>query len=110
VTYALFLDDERFPPDDGKHWIIARSVSEAKDVIAAHGWPTHISFDHDLGTNETGKTFADWLVAKDLDGEPVFHVALTWTVHSQNPTGAGNIAGLIDGYLQHKDRDGHDCM
>ena len=27
--YNLFLDDERFPPDDGREWVVARSVVDA---------------------------------------------------------------------------------
>jgi len=34
VTYALFLDDERLPPDDGRPWAVVRSVAEARAVIA----------------------------------------------------------------------------
>jgi hypothetical protein len=100
MTYALFLDDERLPPDDGRPWAVARSVAEARALIAARGWPLHVSFDHDLGTEETGKTFADWMVAQALDGAPAFPEGWTFSIHSQNPVGAANIRSLLEGYLR----------
>jgi hypothetical protein len=44
----LFLDDERFPPDDGSEWVIVRSAFEAMLYCMDHGCPEFISFDHDL--------------------------------------------------------------
>ena len=32
MTWNLFLDDERFPPDDGRDWVIARSYGDAMVV------------------------------------------------------------------------------
>lgn len=99
-TYSLFLDDERFPPDDGRDWKIARSYDEAIQIVTDHGWPAHISFDHDLGDGvPTGYDLAKWLVDADLDGIGVFD-GLTWAIHSQNPVGAANITGLFESYLQ----------
>ncbi len=60
MTYNLFLDDERFPPNDGKDWVIVRSVQEAVDYVEVNGLPSFISFDNDLGQgNEEGRHFAD---------------------------------------------------
>jgi hypothetical protein len=98
MTYALFIDD------DGRKWRIARTVTEAKELVATHGWPAHISFDHDLGEAEEAIAFAHWMVEQDLGGAPTFHPGLTWTIHSQNPVGGGNIAGLLQSYERHKAR------
>ena len=65
---ALFLDDERFPPQDGRQWVILRSVQSAKDYIMKHGLPDHVSFDNDLGQDmPEGYLLADWLIEQDLD-------------------------------------------
>jgi hypothetical protein len=100
MTFSLFLDDERYPPNDGRNWIVARNVDEAKDIIRDIGWPEYISFDHDLGDGEqTGKDFANWMICEHIEGENVFSENFRYYVHSQNPIGAKNIRDLIDGYL-----------
>jgi hypothetical protein len=50
MAYKLFIDDERFPVTDD--WVIVRSSKEAIDHVLAHGMPSEISFDHDLGGND----------------------------------------------------------
>jgi len=52
MTYSLFLDDERFPPNDGKNWEIARNFDDVLKLISTFGAPSYISFDHDLGEDE----------------------------------------------------------
>jgi hypothetical protein len=102
VNYALFIDDERDPPLDNRNWIIARSVDEAKEIVSDIGWPDYISFDHDLGENqETGKDFANFMVESHMNGVDVFNENFQYYVHSQNPTGAQNIRGLLDSFIQH---------
>lgn len=78
--YSLFIDDERIPergyesdvPDgvalqyskleySGDHnWIICRSSFEAIEYVKKYGPPTFISFDHDLGGNDTSREFLKW--------------------------------------------------
>jgi hypothetical protein len=101
----LFLDDERFPADDGNEWHIVRSVAEAQAFIAEHGCPTFITFDHDLGYQgrdllPTGFDLAKWLVDEDLNaGGRFFPDGFWYFVHSMNPIGAANINGLLFEYL-----------
>lgn len=104
-TWALFIDDERFPPSSSFDidWRIARSVDEAKDLINRYGCPAYISFDHDLGDKQpTGKDLADWLVEKDLDEPGFLPTNFTFAVHSMNPIGAKNIEGLLTQYLRQR--------
>ena len=61
----LFLDDLRTPPDNT--WDVVRSYDEAIEFVMTHGVPNVISFDHDLGTEESGYDFAKWLVESELD-------------------------------------------
>jgi hypothetical protein len=116
MTYSLFIDDERDPMDvtwgdwqdqalyrDGE-WIIARNWNEVLETIVSLGFPTLISFDHDLGEDqETGYEIAQRLCDMVMDG-----VALPenfkYRVHSKNPVGAENIHGYMNNFLKHVGR------
>lgn len=103
----LFLDDLRFPPDDGRAWTIVRSCGEARQFCLNLGFaPSLISFDHDLGVEagEDGHEFAKWLVEMDLDRPGFIPKDFEFHIHSANPTGAGNIRGLLQGYLDFRSR------
>ncbi len=100
MSYNLFIDDERNPPDDNKEWIIVRNYDKAIETIKARGCPSFISFDHDLGYNEkTGmdiaKSFVEMIMNKEIQLNPNF----TFYVHSQNPIGKRNIEMYIEGFL-----------
>ena len=109
MGYRLFLDDERTPSDVFEHidadpvyleeWVVVRTVDEAKAVVEERGFPSSVSFDHDLGEDvPTGKDLANWLVERDLDTGDLPE-GFEFRVHSRNPTGAANIRGLMEGYL-----------
>ena len=92
MTWKLFIDDERFPVDEG--WVIARSSADAIAEIARRGWPSYISFDHDLGGDDTTKPVVDWLICEVLDGN--YRGAMPdYYVHSQNPIGRDKILALM---------------
>lgn len=106
MTYKLFLDDLRelsriHPGEDPDGWRVCRGFQEAADAVAME-WPIHVSFDHDLGEGvPTGMDFARFLVELDmLTGQ--MPEGFTYSVHSDNPPGAANIRGLMDGYLRHR--------
>lgn len=111
MTWNLFLDDERFPPNDGREWVIARTCADATLEVLHRGFPSYISFDHDLGENQkTGHDFAKVLVENDIiSGKKEtremykFSKDFSFYVHSQNPIGKANIEGLLNGYLKHRD-------
>lgn len=107
MTYALFIDDERFPPDDGKAWKIARNERDVAMLLAEFGPPEFISFDHDLGGDEpTGYDIAHKLVDGDIgvlpgsSYEAGLPLHFAFTIHSQNPVGAKNIEALLTRYLE----------
>lgn len=94
MTYKLYLDDKRTPrsPDE---WVIVRNYTDFVNAVTTRGWPTAVSFDHDLDEGQpTGMDVAKWLVYKGYD-EGVDPTRIEWNVHSANPAGAENIRGLI---------------
>jgi len=104
MSYCLFLDDVRDPPVDNREWVIARSFTEAVNVVIMLGVPEHLSFDHDLGEDTpTGHDFAKWLIEQDLDNTHVFPEGFTFYVHSANPPGRINIQSLMESYLRTKE-------
>ena len=101
MTWTLFLDDERAPTLDlGTEVLIARDCDEARKFVTEMGVPSVISFDHDLGKSELAMTFMWWLVDESLDNRLDLMKVTRVIVHSMNPTGARNIAGLWDGYAK----------
>lgn len=101
-SYNIFLDDERFPSaKDEKEYIIVRNYDEFVDLINKYGLPKYISFDRDLGENETGYDCAKFLVEYCLDNnkKPIFE----FYVHSQNPVGKENIKRLLNNFKRSYD-------
>ena len=100
--YAMYLDDVRDPPRiTDVAWVVVRSFDEAVQYVEKHGFPSYISFDHDLGDNvPTGKDFALWIVNRHLDKIDNFPRRFSYEVHSANPPGAANIRGLMENFLK----------
>jgi hypothetical protein len=97
MTYKLFIDDERNPVTDD--WIVVRSSWEAYDVIVRDGMPVEIAFDHDLGGDDTAMRFL-WRLSDYMERWNIrFPRDFTYSIHSQNPVGARNIQGFLDGMI-----------
>ena len=95
----LFIDDERFPPNDGTEWEIARNFEEVQRFFFDGKYPTHISFDHDLGDAEpNGLYIAKWICSFDMDFD-VLPPNFSWYTHSQNPVGKKNIDMYLKQYV-----------
>ena len=93
----LYIDDIRNPKDDS---FVARSSAEAIEFLQKFGCPGFISFDHDLGGDDTAMAVVNWMIEKDLDSSgDWFNKDFTFNVHSANPVGAANIEGKLDSYL-----------
>jgi len=84
-------------------WVIARSYKEAVEAIDRLGFPTFVSFDHDIGTEaqKTGLDVAKYLIELDLD-TGTMPEDFAFEVHSANPIGRRNIAMLFKSYLAQK--------
>lgn len=87
-----FLDDERFPPENGEDWVIYRTGEELLADLEANGWPKGISFDHDLGdTVISGHDTVNEMI--DMIGNAIITnpTNVQFKVHSENRVGAVNI-------------------
>ena len=94
MGWNLYLDDLRTPPAD-RDWVICRSTNEALAAISDLGLPGFISFDHDLGDEDTSMVFLRRLVNELWDGgtpPPVYQV------HSANPVGVENIISFMESW------------
>lgn len=93
----IFLDDVRDPPDDS--WILCRSPWSFMEVLI-RGWNqiTHISFDHDLGSEHPyyGEiTGYNCLCMIEHMQDAGSKVAFEMSVHSANPVGIARMNSLI---------------
>lgn len=91
--YKMFIDDERFPVDNT--FKVVRSSNEAINSVIENGIPRFISFDHDLGGEDTAIVFIKRLVDYMLDNEYKLPHNFDYYVHSQNPVGKRNIEGWM---------------
>ena len=76
------------------------------DLVDRLGFPSYVSFDHDLGAFENGDGYkiAKYLVDLDLYTDIRMPDNFDYYVHSQNPIGKANIEGYLNGYLRARDR------
>lgn len=96
----LFIDDIREPPDYS--YDVVRSTLEAKGYILKYGVPDFISFDHDLGDDDTAFVFVKWLVELDLEEGNWIPDDFEFHVHSANPVGKENINSYLNNYMEFK--------
>ena len=85
----LWLDDIRDAPDGG--WKVARTCQEAISLLEG-GEVGAISFDHDLGLEESGYDVALWIEKGAAEG---WLKRLEWRVHSANPVGFRRIESAM---------------
>jgi len=115
MTWNLFIDDERFLDDvtwaplkvqekyRNEEWIICRTRAEVYSAIYQKGFPSYISFDHDLGENEdTGFDITKMIVDMDMDKFRVMPEGFSFYVHSQNNVGKKNIESYLNNFMKHK--------
>lgn len=102
MTYKMFIDDERDPPNGETDWVVCRTPQDVFYAVTTKGFPAFISFDHDLGADMTGYDIVKDLVEEDMcrDGRMIPE-DFDFYVHSQNPIGAENIRRYLNSYLAH---------
>lgn len=100
MTYKLFLDDLRAPPD--QTWVVVRTVRAAIEYVETYGLPLEMSLDHDLGDGERdAPAFLHWLTDYDMDHGYLGLENIGFNVHSANPAGRQNLEGFWNSYLMH---------
>lgn len=85
----LWIDDLR-PAPKGFDW--AKTSQEAIDMIQANPPYEHISFDHDLGGEDTTRRVVLWLCYNEEKW------CKTASVHSMNSIGREWLTGMIQRY------------
>lgn len=107
-SWHLFLDDERSPESvdwSGKTVEIARSSGEAIALLDSKGLPGFISFDHDLGGDDTGMKVMWHLIYGDMDGKWDISDIQQVQLHTANVVGRKNLEGLWVSYCKRKGID-----
>ena len=94
----LWIDDCRDRPDAS--WLLVRTSDQAIDIIKHSGMPDMISFDHDLGGDDTAMKVVHFIINSWLDKTLEIPKNFEYFVHSANPVGADNIRGTMDRFLQ----------
>jgi len=106
IETVLYIDDERIPSDKellrkDVVFVIARTEWQAIAFIERYGIPNEIRFDHDLGDGGESINVVNWMIDSVLNNELSFPIKFEYSVHSQNPVGAENIKGKMNGILRH---------
>jgi hypothetical protein len=86
----LYLDDERTTP---LGWVRVYTYEECIEKLYTFN-VSHLSLDHDLGTEKTGYDVAKWIEEKVFNDIGYYPPIIT--VHSANPAGKKNIELAID--------------
>jgi len=99
---TMYLDDIRTPVLEYDY--IVRSSNEAIENMIRYGCPNQISFDHDLGGDDTAMVVVKYMIERDLDEDSMFiPLEFDFYVHSANPVGAANIKGYLTSYLNNRE-------
>lgn len=87
----LWIDDLRSPPDSG--WVWAKSSKTAIQTVVWYA-PELVSFDHDLGGDDTAMKVVDELEA--ISNESGTIRQFNYQIHSANPVGKANLHRALD--------------
>lgn len=94
----IWLDDQINDPHTPDRWVpmgyVGAATAREACRLIARGDVTHVDFDHDLGDQTLGSGYT---VARFIEKGAALGTIkpLTWTIHSANPVGRGNIAAAM---------------
>ena len=101
MSWKLFLDDNRDPKT--KDFTLARSYKSAVNLVIKRGCPIFVAFDWDLGEDESGLDFANWLISKDkAECGKYFPEEFSFECHSSDAEGKASIEKVMSEYLSRK--------
>lgn len=90
TAVKLWIDDLRPAPGDG--WVTAEDSASALEFLAAFdGTLAEVSFDHDLGGDDTTRPVMMWLIEHEMWPARIF-------VHTANPVGRDWLVGTAQRY------------
>lgn len=103
TQWFLFVDDERQPEDVG--WVsgsimVARSSKEALELVELRGLPQAISFDHDLGGEDTAFKFMWALINGHMDQKWDLSKMEHIQVHTANNVGREKLVKLWENFCR----------
>lgn len=102
----LFIDDIRIP--NNGDFILLKSSAETIEWLTINGCPDYISFDHDLGGDDTTRIIINWIINRDLDSNGKWlKDNFSFDVHSANPVGVEWINGTMSDYIKFKKGNYH---
>lgn len=84
----LWIDDERQPPNVMWDW---RTTSDGAIKMLQDSHVRMVSFDHDLGGDDTTRPVVLWMCVQDVWPKYIF-------VHTMNPIGADWLTGMCKRY------------
>jgi hypothetical protein len=84
----LWIDDER-PAPNGWYW--AETSADAIEWIERMAF-SEVSFDHDLGGDDTTRKVVLWMLDNNITWPPIVRV------HTANPVGREWLEGMINRY------------
>lgn len=95
MTKRIWLDDERVPKFDGWTWV--KTSQEAIDLLTAMRDAGEeyeiISFDHDLGGDDTSRRVMYWII------EHEFFPTSEVFIHTANNVGREYLYGMAERYM-----------
>ena len=89
---------------------VARTSKEAIDLLEKFGLPTFVSFDHDLGGDDTGMKVMWHMIYGDMDGKWNISSISQVQIHTANIVGRKNLQGLWSSYCARKGCEDRSCF
>lgn len=98
-TYALYLDDCRYPPQTEDDWVLVRTVRDMCELLEERGIPPLASFDYELGHTDPShdgfdavNSFLEFLLENGLKECPV---DVEVRLHTSSGYGESRMAKLL---------------
>lgn len=97
MSYTAYLDDVRVPKVT--YDIVWRSSVEAISYMQEKGCPFFVSFDHDLGGEDTAMKVVKWMISQDEANPGWIPWDFDFEIHSSNIVGSKNIESYFLSYF-----------
>jgi hypothetical protein len=104
MTWKLYLDDVRDPPEPG-YTVVRNSLMAVVTVVQRGKLPSFMSLDHDLGGDDNTMRFLKELhhIWEEQGANP--EDIPQYIVHSANPIGTKNIISFMESWRKSAQAD-----